>query len=458
MKNFKHSKIHLLFSVFLIINFCNGLFAQEDKYRDIRIGIMVQGKGKALYSWFGHAGIVLDGPSAILREIGQQHRNNFVHADSYTGEALLFDYGNFEIAKNNFIFRFLAGEVRYYKAYKSFVGFVERNALYQKRGVDVYWLNLDSEAKRRFAEILFRETNPENRVYQYDFYFDNCLTRIRDQLNEVFYGQLENQMQMPEKWSIRQMLRREIGEEFLLLALLEYLQGIKIDQPYSRWDSLFLPSYMPNFLSQLQVPDTNISLLEERENIFPFRREELANMHSIQFFRQGMWGVYLYAIGFPLLFFVLRVFSRQEKVTQFGKICIVAIYCIVALVVVLVLGLASGVLWWANIARSFDVAFRNVLVLLGSPVLFLQIPAMLCLLVPKGWGTRNMLWKKIRFGVVKFFSWNWMVHAWIALPIPVFAWLYSLLDGGPLQPVLLPWLLIFPTLAGLAFVPSGNLK
>ena len=450
--------MYLLLVIFLVINSCSELFAQKEEYQDLRIGIMVQGKGKALYSWFGHAGIVLDGPKAVLEEIGQQNHHNFVYAELYTGETLLFDYGNFEIVENNFIFRFLAGEVRYYKSYKSFAGFVERNALYQKRGVDVYWLNLDSWAKRRFIEILFRETSPENRVYQYDFYFDNCLTRIRDQLNEVFYGQLENQMQEPEKWSIRQMLRREIGEHFLLLALLEYLQGIKIDQPYNRWDSLFLPSYMPDFLSQLQVPNTNISLLGKRENIFPFHREEIANLHSIQFFRQGMWWVYLYVIGFPLLFFVLRIFSKQKKGKQFCKICIVASYCLVSLVVVLIIGVASGVLWWANITRSFDVAFRNVLVLLGSPVLLLQIPAMLCFLVPKQWGVRNMFWKKIQFGAVKFFSWNWMIHAWIALPIPLVAWLYSLLGGGPLQPVLLPWLLVFPTLAGLAFVPPRDFK
>ena len=145
--------LRLWLVVFLFINLCSELFAEQDSYRDLRIGIMVQGKGKKLYSWFGHAGIVLDGPEAVLKEIGRQNRDNFVQADLYQGEPLLFDYGNFEIVENNFIFRFLAGEIRYYKSYKSFAKFVQRNASYQKRGVDLYWLNPDSGDKRRFIEI-----------------------------------------------------------------------------------------------------------------------------------------------------------------------------------------------------------------------------------------------------------------------------------------------------------------
>ena len=437
--------LRLWLVAFLFINLCSELFAEQDSYRDLRIGIMVQGKGKKLYSWFGHAGIVLDGPEAVLKEIGQQNRDNFVQADLYQGEPLLFDYGNFEIVENNFIFRFLAGEIRYYKSYKSFTKFVQRNASYQKRGVDLYWLNLDSGDKRRFIEILFRETSPENRVYQYDFYFDNCLTRIRDQLNEVFYGRLETQMRTPEKWSIRQMLRREIGEHFLFLALLEYLQGTKIDREYSQWDSLFLPSYMPNFLSQLQIPNTNVALLEKREKIFPFRREERENMHSVWFFRRGMWDVYIYATGFPLLTLLLRPLVRQKSK---WKIWIPSAYCIVVLIAATVIGLASGVLWWANITQNFDVAWNNILVLLGSPILLLQIPAMLCFLVPG-----SSLWARFRFWAHKFFVWNWMLHALIAMPIPFFAWLYSLLGSGPMQPVLLPWLLVFPTLLSLACIP-----
>ncbi|WGK70356.1 DUF4105 domain-containing protein [Candidatus Haliotispira prima] len=456
---------------------------EKDKlYEDIRIGIMIQGQGQALYSWFGHAGIVLEGPASTLQAVALQNRNNFVHAGQYNGEALLFDYGNFDPAGKDFVLRFLAGELNYYKSYKDFQRYVNANAMYEKRGLEVYWLNLDSPAKRKFAHILFRETKPDNRVYKYDFYFDNCLTRIRDQLNEVFDGQLEAQVTKQSEWSLREILRREIGDKFWGLLLLEYLQGAKIDQKYSRWDSLFLPSYVPDFLSRLHVPGSKQPLVSERQNIFPFRKEDTQNLHTKKSFNQNMRKVYLYVTILLLITILYRwraklsrwranllPANRQRNAQRNGQqkdggnhndspgmvtaetgivprnnVFISVPYFSITLTAALGITIFSGVLWLITVMQSFDVALENVFLLLGSPFLALQVIAILMMPV-----------KRLRLMSGKLFLRNWRIHACLALSLPVWAWVYSFLTGQLMQNILLPWLLILPILIFAAFLPSG---
>ena len=439
----------------------------RDIYRSIRLGIMIQGKGEALYSWFGHAGIVLSGSEQALRAAAWENRNNFIAAPAYNGEELLFDYGNFDASGKYFVLRFLAGDLRYYKSYKNFSHYKEINSRDYKRGMDVYWLNLDSLAKRRFLQILFRETNPERRVYAYDFYFDNCLTRIRDQLDEVFDGGLKEQISGENEFSIRQILRREIGDKLGGLLLLEYLQGAKIDQKYSRWDSLFLPSYMPDFLRQLRIPDSAEPLLAECENIFPFRRDELVHLHNIKSFRRHIYILAIFALTVLVLGLLFwrrshalvtsgvehGVCGRNQKVekaylTRGGhggvddlkmelklKIRRWLSYYVLSCLMALVLAAFSTVLWLLNILQSYDVALNNVFVILGSPFLLLQPMALVFLLM-----------RSARSWALWFMLWNWRIHAGLALVLPLWAWLSSLLSGQLMQNILLPWLAVSPIL------------
>ncbi len=418
------------------------LFSQEHDndsfaslYGPVRLGIMVQGQGQALYSWFGHAGIVLSGPAKVLRSVAQQHQKYFVHAAQYMGEELLFDYGNFDAGDKDFILDLLTGKLNYYKSYKNFQRYKEKNAIYRKRGLDVYWLNLDSEAKQKFVQILFRDTNPKNRVYKYDFYFDNCLTRIRDQLNEVFDGRLKEQITRISAYNIRQILRREIGDKFWGLLLLEYLQGAQIDQKYSRWDSIFFPSYMPILLQELQIPGKNQALLVQHEKIFPFRLNELQRLHTYKYFYQNVWAFTAYVVLSFLIVFLCYYYKIAFRFKRWSKV----IYYGLTVIISILLGGLSGVIWLANILHNFDVALENALILLGSPFLLLQLPALLLL-------SFRSLRDRIHRQAKIFILWNWRIHTFLAFLVPVWAWLYSFIWQKSMQNILLPWAAVLPVL------------
>ena len=433
--------IWLVLSVEAILSAQQAETGKDSLYQSVRLGIMVQGRGAPLYSWFGHAGIILSGPPEVLQAVAQQNGGDFIH--EYNGEELLFDYGNFDASNKNFVLLLPLGRLNYYKIHKDFRRYKEFNNRYQKRGLDVYWLNLYSEAKRKFVRILFREIDPVNRLYKYDFYFDNCVTRIRDQLDEVFDGRLKSQITGQSEYSVRQILRREIGDKFWGLLLLEYLQGPQVDQKYTRWDSIFFPSYMPGLLEQLQVPDSGEPLLAERENIFPFRREELERLHTYKFFYQNVWALMAYVLLslVAIWLYCLRgkkVDTRKNRKNIWEKI----IYYGIAVSLGLVLAALSGVLWVANVAQSFDVVLGNILALLGSP--FLSLQAIVLLL---------MVFKPLRRRAGVFMLWNWRIHFYLALFLPIGAWLYSLILQQSMQEILLPWLSVLPILLAAVLLP-----
>ena len=88
----------------------------------------------------------------------------------------VFNYGIFDFSKPNFIYRFAKGETDYRLAAQYTRDFLIE---YEMRGSEVteQILDIDSAGKARIWEALMINNRPENRVYRYNFFFDNCATR-----------------------------------------------------------------------------------------------------------------------------------------------------------------------------------------------------------------------------------------------------------------------------------------
>ena len=102
--------------------------------------------------------------------------------ENYTrGIDAVFNYGMFNFNAPNFIFRFALGETDYQLGVTDYEHFA---AEYNYLGRDVWQqtLNLTEEEKERLIALLTENYRPENRVYRYNFFYDNCATRPRDQI------------------------------------------------------------------------------------------------------------------------------------------------------------------------------------------------------------------------------------------------------------------------------------
>src|SRR5689334_21767650 len=123
-----------------------------------RIGVLVMEPGEVFFERFGHIAILVQDPA--------------------TGSATSYNFGFFDPSEPNFLGNFVRGRMMYYLVP---LPLDEDLAQYREegRGVTVQWLDIEPAQARELAQDLAINARPENRRYRYDYYLDNCSTRVR---------------------------------------------------------------------------------------------------------------------------------------------------------------------------------------------------------------------------------------------------------------------------------------
>lgn len=205
--------------------------------------LVTYGPGEIYWQRFGHNAIWLREPG------GLDHT---------------FNYGFFDFEQESFLRRFVQGRMLYFAA---MVPADREFALYASEGreVRIQRLDLDPPGYARLREHLLWNVQPENRDYLYDYYLDNCSTRIRDALDLALDGALEEQFQaMPATQNYRSHTRRSTqsdGDYYLgLMAGL----GMPVDRSISRWEEQFLPVELADSMREVVLEAGRPLVIEDR--------------------------------------------------------------------------------------------------------------------------------------------------------------------------------------------------
>ena len=151
--------------LFMLFFSTNGASAMKsngpaaDDHDSIRISLLTCAPGEEIYSLFGHTAIRYENPSQ--------------------GIDVVFNYGLFSFNTPNFILRFSLGETDYQLGATDYAHFAAEYAFFG-RSVWQQTLNLTEREKAELIRLLQENYRPENRVYRYNFFHDNCATRPRD--------------------------------------------------------------------------------------------------------------------------------------------------------------------------------------------------------------------------------------------------------------------------------------
>ncbi len=153
------AKSSLLFFLFFIVPF--SLKAQTQLSPQAKVSLITVGPGEELYSSFGHSALWIYDPIYQLDRA--------------------YSYGTFSFQEGNFYVKFLRGTLPYTISVNplmpQFYYWQQEN-----RSVKEQELNLSSAEKQRLYEFLETNLLPQNREYQYKFFYDNCSTRLADAL------------------------------------------------------------------------------------------------------------------------------------------------------------------------------------------------------------------------------------------------------------------------------------
>src|SRR5690606_18888205 len=100
------------------------------------------------------------------------------------GPDLAYNFGTFRFDSPWLILDFLTGKFEYWLSVSSFDNTL-RHYQEANRDVEEQLLALGNPTAWDVAEQLRTNALPENRFYLYDYYRDNCSTRVRDAINPM---------------------------------------------------------------------------------------------------------------------------------------------------------------------------------------------------------------------------------------------------------------------------------
>lgn len=193
----------------------------------------------------------------------------------------VYNYGTFAFESWTLIPNFLKGKLKYWLSEQSLRGTI---ALYKRenRTIDEQVLDLTPEQRAEIAQALAKqEADPVLRYYKYDYYQDNCSTRVRDAVDVVTRGRLRAASTGPATMTWRDHTRRLTADDYAVGFGLDLAMGDFIDQKNTVWEEMFLPQRLQETLRKatLERPDGGVVplvKLERRLLAAPGRADALA--------------------------------------------------------------------------------------------------------------------------------------------------------------------------------------
>ena len=176
----------------LLLCFLIGLSPLRAQQADsIQFSLLTCAPGQEIYELFGHTAI---------------RYQNFTRNEDY-----VFNYGMFSFRTPNFVYRFVKGETDYQLGITPYIYF---QAEYAMRGSSVYQqvLNLTEAEKQKLYDLLRENYLPQNRIYRYNYFYDNCTTRARDQIEKAVAGTVVYPEQVPAS-SFREIVHHYLIEK-----------------------------------------------------------------------------------------------------------------------------------------------------------------------------------------------------------------------------------------------------
>jgi hypothetical protein len=201
----------------------------------VKISVLTMGPGDPAFSRFGHDAILVESPRG----------------------ALVYNFGTFTFDSPTLLGDFLKGRLSYWLS----VDPLPRTlASYRRQGRSLIAqeLALSPEAAQQLARDLVVNARPENRYYRYDYFRDNCSTRVRDALDRALGGGLKRAATAhpagAESLSYRDHALRLVAEDTPLYVGLDLALGPLADQRLGAWQAAFLPESLAATLRLTKVP------------------------------------------------------------------------------------------------------------------------------------------------------------------------------------------------------------
>jgi len=216
------------------------LIAQPDPLhqqgQNVTISLLTMGNGEQVWELFGHNAL-------------------WIH-DNVTNRDTVFNWGVFSFHQEHFIPHFLQGRMLYSMGGNS-MDDVMTAYRYWNRSVLSQELDLTPAQKDSILVTIQRNALPENVNYRYDYYRDNCSTRVRDILDHALGGPLSVQAAGLTDATYRWHSLRLMQGNMPIMLGVDIGLGRPSDVRLTKWEEMFLPRKLHDFIAKVHVLDAN---------------------------------------------------------------------------------------------------------------------------------------------------------------------------------------------------------
>jgi Domain of unknown function (DUF4105) len=298
--------------------------------RTLRVSVLTIGPGSAVFERFGHNALRI--------------------TDTATGSDLAYNWGMFSFAEPNFLGRFLSGDTRYWVEAFPSTWLIEAYIAADREVIEQE-LALTGVQRAALAAFAQRNAMPENKYYRYDYFRDNCSTRVRDALDTVLGGSLERRFTvMTTAWTYRSESVRLTTPDALAQSGIELALGPRADVPMTAWQAMFIPMRLRDHLRDVTVRGADgvpVPIVRREQVLYAAKRPpEPAERRGLTL---GAWGPIL---GVWMLLLAPFGAVRRERTRIPAAVMAALWYALTGLVGLLIVGMWVGsahVFWYDNL-------------------------------------------------------------------------------------------------------------
>jgi hypothetical protein len=220
----KLNHILILFFSFFIVLPVKSIAQEITLSETAEVSILTMGPGSVLNDSFGHSA--------------------FRVKDSKQNIDVVYNYGVYDFDTPNFYLKFAQGKLLYTLARNNFTPFYDYYSK-QNRWIKEQVLNLNPSEKQDIFNFLQNNFKPENREYKYDFFFNNCATKMRDVLSTILKGKISYQGDLDsDPYTFRELIQKNVDWNSWGSFGMDIAIGAVVDRKATAWEHQFLPEYV----------------------------------------------------------------------------------------------------------------------------------------------------------------------------------------------------------------------
>lgn len=246
-----------LFAAVFLLAFQHGFTQFTILSPSARISVITFGPSQEeLYTAFGHSGIRV--------------YDSLLQIDAF------FNYGVFDFNQPHFYLNFARGYLNYMVdayPYQDYLIYYKEHHRFAHEQV----LNLTSEQKQKVFEFLANNIRPENRNYFYDYFYNNCATKVRDVFKEALKADVAfDSTYIKTNYTIRQLTDLYLGQQPWGDLGIDICLGLPMDKKASPFEYMFLPDYIESSFDHASNTLTSQPLVKSKIIVYEPQPEPTA--------------------------------------------------------------------------------------------------------------------------------------------------------------------------------------